>query len=399
MGFLRALLAMMVVFSHRGQIGQAGYVLQGGAVFAVKAFFMVSGFYMSLVIHDRYHKLPVTDFYASRLLRLLPVYWVIGALTFAAEFFLVPSDRMFYSQVSPLWYWAGPNGLNFQGIPAAVWAYVAVTDVTLLGADSWLWLGFSRVDGALSLAPGYGPSATSGNALSPVPQAWSIGCELWFYLIAPFIVRRLWLVLALAAASLLIRAFMETHGFSGEPWNRAFFPSELIYFLLGVLAHHVYLRFPDFRFPERHRQMLVAGALAGAFLIGPLGQLARHSRLIEAFLTFAPYLFLFAVLPCLFGATKDSRIDSAVGELSYPLYMCHLLVYGLLAAVPVDFQAFVGKTWGSALFNAGLVIVLAFAVERSIVLPMDRYRRRFGARVAESPGQALPRRTAPSPVR
>ena len=171
MGFLRVLLAMMVVFSHRGQIGHAGWVLQGGAIFAVKAFFIVSGFYMALVIHDRYYKLPVWDFYASRLLRLLPAYWVIGALTLLAEFLLTPSDKMFYSQVSPLYYWKGPNGLNFHGIPASLWAYIAVSDFTLFGADSWLWLGFSRMNGALSLTPGYGPNATAGNTLSPVPQA------------------------------------------------------------------------------------------------------------------------------------------------------------------------------------------------------------------------------------
>lgn len=37
-------------------------------------FFMISGFYMSMIINERYAKLPVPTFYLSRTLRLYPVY-------------------------------------------------------------------------------------------------------------------------------------------------------------------------------------------------------------------------------------------------------------------------------------------------------------------------------------
>ena len=40
----------------------------------MKSFFIISGFYMALVIDTRYYALPVSDFYTSRLLRLLPLY-------------------------------------------------------------------------------------------------------------------------------------------------------------------------------------------------------------------------------------------------------------------------------------------------------------------------------------
>jgi hypothetical protein len=63
-GLLRAILASLVVGSHLGAFG--------GATFAVKGFFIISGFYMALVISTRYYALPVGDFYASRLLRLVP---------------------------------------------------------------------------------------------------------------------------------------------------------------------------------------------------------------------------------------------------------------------------------------------------------------------------------------
>ena len=94
MGLLRTILALLVVGSHLGAFG--------GATFAVKGFFIISGFYMALVISTRYHKLPVGDFYASRLLRLLPLYWVIGLLTVAAELWLVPHGQQFHKLVSPV---------------------------------------------------------------------------------------------------------------------------------------------------------------------------------------------------------------------------------------------------------------------------------------------------------
>jgi len=93
-GLLRTILALLVVGSHLGAFG--------GATFAVKGFFIISGFYMALVISTRYHKLPVGDFYASRLLRLLPLYWVIGLLTVAAELWLVPHGQQFHKLVSPV---------------------------------------------------------------------------------------------------------------------------------------------------------------------------------------------------------------------------------------------------------------------------------------------------------
>lgn len=376
MGYFRVILALMVVFSHRGSIGIAGWFLQGGAIFAVKAFFMVSGFYMALVIHDRYHSLPVASFYASRALRLLPIYWILALITIVAEYVLARPGEQFYSLVSPLYYWGGPNGLHAAGIPAGLWAYLAISETTLIGADTWLWLGFSSIDGTLSLAPDYGPHATSGNALSPVPQAWSIGCELWFYLIAPFIVRRLRLVLLLAAGSLVCRFLLARYGFSGEPWNRAVFPSELIFFLLGVLAYHVYLRFPRYRFPVGRERLCTLASLAAACAIAPLSILLKQTSAMDVI----PYMATLALLPCLFRATKDNLRDSLVGELSYPLYMVHNLVYGLIAAIPIDLQAYTGKTFGWALFSLIWVVAAAFALDRYVARPIDRLRRKFGAR-------------------
>ena len=50
MGSLRVILALMVVFAHRGDIQCPACLLQGNAIFAVKAFFV--GLWL---LHGPYH--------------------------------------------------------------------------------------------------------------------------------------------------------------------------------------------------------------------------------------------------------------------------------------------------------------------------------------------------------
>jgi peptidoglycan/LPS O-acetylase OafA/YrhL len=241
LGVLRTILALLVVGSHLHAFG--------GAAFAVKSFFIISGFYMALVINTRYWALPVSSFYASRLLRLLPLYWVIGLLTLIAEIVLVPRGQYFDTLGSPLAY---GTGLDLSSLPLPIILYIGLSLTTMLGLDTGHWIGFDRVTGALSFAPDFAPGVTTVVALNPVPQSWTIGLELLFYALAPFIVRRsIWLIGLFCALSLAFRLILIVLGFSGEPWNRTLFPSELIYFLLGVLGYRLYLAIPRLRLPAR----------------------------------------------------------------------------------------------------------------------------------------------------
>jgi len=85
---------------------------------------------------------------------------------------------------SPLAY---GSGLDPTTLPVPILIYIGLAVTTMLGLDTGQWLGFSRVDRQLSFAPDFSSGATSVMALSPVPQGWSIGIELLFYLVAPFV--------------------------------------------------------------------------------------------------------------------------------------------------------------------------------------------------------------------
>jgi peptidoglycan/LPS O-acetylase OafA/YrhL len=368
-GLLRTILALLVVGSHLGAFG--------GATFAVKGFFIISGFYMALVISTRYYALPVGDFYVSRLLRLLPLYWVIGLLTVGAELWLVPHGQQFHKFVSPV---ANVSGLDLGSLPGPLLAYVVLSVSTMFGLDTGQWLGFTRVGGQLSLAPDFAPNSTTVVDLSPVPPGWTIGLELLFYLLAPFIVRRsIWFIASLCAFSLAFRVAMMTAGFFGYPWSRSLFPSELIYFLLGVLAYRLYLIIPDLNFSLRKRACIAATVLVIAVIYWPVDWVIRGSIIWNTL----PYVLIAAGIPFLFELTKDNTLDANIGELSYPIYMCHLFVMGLVQWSPLNNV----PVWPRHILTIILVIIVAFLLDRLLVLPIDRLRLKFGAkpRIDSSP--------------
>jgi peptidoglycan/LPS O-acetylase OafA/YrhL len=369
LGVLRSILALLVVGSHLHAFG--------GAAFAVKSFFIISGFYMALVIDTRYWALPVSSFYASRLLRLLPLYWVIGLLTIVAEIVLVPRGQYFDKLASPLAYGAG---LDLASLPISIILYIGVTLATMLGLDTGLWIGFDRVTGASSYAPDFAPGVTSVLALNPVPQGWTIGLELLFYALAPFIVRRsIWLIVSLCVFSLAFRFGLIALGFSGEPWNRALFPSELIYFLLGVLGYRFYVVIPRLKLPPRMQVTFALVVLALAIVYWPVEHFIRGSLFWHVWNT-APYLLIASGVPFLFKLTKDNALDANIGELSYPIYLCHVLVLGLITWSPLGHAPFVSSGWPRYIFSIALVIAVAFLLDRLIVLPIDKLRVRFGAK-------------------
>jgi peptidoglycan/LPS O-acetylase OafA/YrhL len=250
----------------------------------------------------------------------------------------------------------------------------------MLGLDTGLWIGFDRVNGAVSFAPDFAPGVTSVVALNPVPQGWTIGLELLFYAMAPFVVRRsIWLIGSLCVLSLAFRLTLIALGFSGEPWNRALFPSELIYFLLGVLGYRLYVVIPRLRLSARTQTLFALAVPVLAIVFWPVEHFIRGSLVWQVWNT-APYLLIAAGIPFLFKLTKDNALDANIGELSYPIYMCHVLVLGLISWSPLNRAPFIGSGWPRYIFTIALVIAAAFILDRVIVLPIDKLRVRFGAK-------------------
>jgi peptidoglycan/LPS O-acetylase OafA/YrhL len=326
MGLIRTLLAIAVVLNHIPPYD--GIHLIHGPL-AVEAFFVISGFYMALVLSERYDG-QVGRFYWARALRIFPMYWAVLALA---------------------WYLNGPPlGKYFAQLDFIDSAKVVGASLLLYGHELFQ---FTQIyDGKLAWDLSRAGAVQTGH-LMLIPPAWSLGIELTFYALVPFLVRLRsgWLV-GICVASLALRqsqAYLSLWG----PWTSFGTPFVLCFFILGMLSYRLGKKTGSI--PRSASLTLLAATLLELFLGPFLGRWA-------GWLLFGTMI---VALPHIFEVTKRSKIDDAIGQLSYPIYLCHLLVIQFAAgSSPVN--AILGSAVGAA------VLVLLFS-------PIERLRSRRGA--------------------
>jgi len=330
MGYIRFLLAAAVLVSHAG-----GGLPAMSAEGAVEAFFVISGFYMALTFEAHYDA-PGGQlrFYLSRFTRLYPLYFcgllvMLAVQALAATYHLAINTTHSFNYFQHL-----QDGLQH----AAVWS--------LLGQD----LLSINPDRALSL---------------PFRQAWSISAELVFYLSVPALLRlgnrSLWLIAALLFA--LKYALLRQVGF-----DIAYFPffSQMGYFVLGILTFRV-----------RHRLtfgMATTRWLGLAFAAAAVSRLdlSFESVLVPVFplAHVAMIALLCFAMPGVMQHTRG-RADELAGNISYGIYLTHLVVIDLLRAAP----------WHPhrTLFAATAILVAAavsMAFEFGVQSHIDGWRKR-----------------------
>jgi peptidoglycan/LPS O-acetylase OafA/YrhL len=292
MGTLRFLLALSVAYGHL-----AVPLHFPTSDIAVQSFFVVSGFYMALVLNEKYGPDVYWLFISNRLLRLWPAYIVVLALSLLA--------------VSN---WKLIGALDWRAI-----VFFAASQLLIVGQDLYLFL---FIDGdKLAFTAHIAEVSKPLYSFAPIPQAWSLSPEILFYLLAPFIVRRgPKQIAAIIAASLAIRMGLQwAFGFSGNPWSFRFFPSELALFLTGSLGYYVYASKDEV---QREQAKLLLVAVAAALVVClAINRWDGIERLASLALLFTITLGV----PRLFALTRNFEIDKYVGELSYPLYICHYL--------------------------------------------------------------------------
>jgi len=350
MGFLRTLLALSVVLDHLG----GGYAdqLVGGRL-AVQLFYVISGFLISYVLTatDNYQG-ATGKFYANRFLRLFPIYLAVAALTLTAH---IVSGGSFFRL--------------YESLPFSAEVFLFLSNLFIFGQD---WLMFFGIrDSALAFTGSFANSDVPLYKGLLVPQAWTLGVEMSFYLVAPFILRSPRRLLILLAASLALRAVLIATGVGrSDPWTYRFFPTELALFLIGSLSHQVVLpRMKAWtqrvkRLPELGTGILFIYVLAH-FSIG-IHPTVRDGLAVLLFAALLPLAFLFQ---------SRHRLDKAIGELSYPLYICHMLVIMAFSWLMHDVQEHQPMLF-AAMAITGCIGVSA-VLNYLIADPVERLRSRL----------------------
>jgi len=337
-GLLRFFLSYLVVLSHlTGSI----YAMHFG-YYAVRAFFVVSGFLMTAALQEVY-RFDGVRFWTSRLLRLLPLYYLICLFTLAVVVQLPIEAEHYHLR------WRLDGSLSHWGVEG-------IMNLMVL------------------------PLQYAAPEFRLVPPYWSIAIELEMYLVLYLIAaRNIHCALGLLAAGV---AFHVIDGLFGLPWHTRYFTAAgammpyaygaLIYFLGQQGLLRVTPRAAALAFLLWLANMALAGWLLPEFYVYGTGYYLNDLVFVAVVAGLAQRPFSGAMARC----------DRALGEIAYPVFLSQWLV-GFLVAL-----AFFPGTWrGWTLtlvatpFIVAAGVVLA-RVNRRLIEPL---RLRLRATPRETP--------------
>lgn len=344
-GLIRLLLAESVVMAHSYDF--FGYRLLD-SIKAVEMFFIISGFYMAMILSGKYDDYWL--FIKNRVLRLYPIYFSVLILTVIVSIF---SFFIFGS-----WFKLSVFIDQFRSFHLGGYLFLIFANLTMLFQDVTVFTGLAKV-GNLFFASGVSTAAMPAQNLLLVPPAWTLGLEWIFYLLAPFIVKKTRLVIILFFSSLLLKIVLLSIGLSNDPWSYRFFPAELYLFCGGILAYDIFKKYQTVI-------NLKAAKIITLIFIGYL--LVFNFLPIPATILYAAFI---GFLPFIFFYSKNFKLDRKIGELSYPVYLTHILVISCLEKTNFFLKLSVGSKF---VLISAIVISFSAILIKYIQNPIDKIR-------------------------
>lgn len=353
MGSIRTLYALAVVFAHSWPYGMVSV----GGKNAVQLFYIISGFLISYVLLESNSYGDLRSFYINRYLRLYPTYCFVAVITFI--FYLTIKNPVFFGI-----YKTAPNLAD---------ALLIITNLTLFGQDLVMFSGV--VHNEFAFVSDYNATDVVLYKGLLVPQAWSLGIELMFYLIAPFLLPRRKLIFLMLGIAFAIRAYLVLVGLHyKDPWTYRFFPAEISFFLLGALSHQLLLPLYKTYFKRRLNVLVICATcflifLSCAFPYIPVKSMYKSAVFFSVFIFFLPFAFIFQ---------GKYRVDNWVGNLSYPIYIGHMLIFWIISYISEIY----GYTNKVVISLSCVVISIVFAIflNKYIGSPFERLRNNIRRR-------------------
>jgi peptidoglycan/LPS O-acetylase OafA/YrhL len=312
MGLFRLLLALSVVIIHANPI--FGHQFLASNV-AVDSFFIISGFYMAFILNEKYigKNGSYRLFLTTRLLRIYPLYLVIILLLFGLslyEFTFIPQSenairimQQVASESTAPWY----TGLM-----------MVLRNLTLVLTTDYFQPNY-HTPGYLLLLP-----------------AWTLQMEVLFYLIAPFVTRLPMPIIALFAVIFGWLTFLVPFpGLWSYPSITSTFLNKVVFFLMGILGYGLYRHLKHAAMAKNHAKKIVVLFFAITVVFGLYStdaNLTSHSDRLFFFY----FLLVMLAIPFLFFSTIKNKRDRLFAELSYPVYLSHLVIFKVITHSPVN---------------------------------------------------------------
>lgn len=366
MGSLRLFLAILVVLAHARNLAPFPFFpgLPVPWYDAIWVFYCFSGFYMALILNLKYTKGYTLYFYANRWLRIWPMY--LGALLFLG--ILVLKTGVVCSMTCIDVHFLG-RMLTF--LPEGWRAAIIGSNLFLFGLDAQWALDFplplageSQEFVRLAL---YDKFNTNGPYFSLISPAWTIGVELLFYAMAPFIVRSLKKTII---ATVFFAAIHLWLGLGSLYFSFFFAPSVLAFFFIGALTWHIAHRLPNF-VTNRRWQIATFLWCYAWWLLADFNSGNDPAAPLNLY-SYATVIGILPLFPVLLHLTSRSRIDRFFADYSYPLFILHgpIFIYALWAK-PVP------EGWPLTLFILSTSLVAGLIGYWLIERPVSHWRRKW----------------------
>lgn len=329
-GLLRYFLALLVVQTHLWQI------THWSGFYAVFAFYLLSGYLMTMVINERYDRgaAGFLKYLANRALRIYPPYLAVVVMAIAVASY-------------------------FPDIALSVHRNFS------LPVTREAWLKNIFIVGA------YHPVVST-----LVIPAWSLHVELAFYLAMGILLsRRWWIAVPWFLASLLYTLYLVIqYPSANQFWFYRYFPLEAasLPFSAGACLYFARNIFKEWRVLIPIAAALFAANIVFAGFIWAGRDLYIHGFYLSLFLG----LVLISLLSGLDRSRLPAhivRIDGFLGDISYPIFLCHVPC----AALVIVWYFHGIRPWNDELFWVSLpfihliAIILHLAVEK----PVQRIRQ------------------------
>jgi peptidoglycan/LPS O-acetylase OafA/YrhL len=350
-------LAISVVLSHGGSL--FGINLLGGQT-AVQIFYIFSGFYMTLILNEKYvgKNASFKLFITNRLLRLIPIYWVVLILTLLFSIFIIiVSQGQNFNKFS----------IYLESQPSFVaTTYLLFSQVFIIGLDLATFLGFNNANGSLFFTSNFHLSKPEVPNFLFIPQAWTLAVEIYFYFLAPFILRKSTkFIFILMSLSLILRLYLYNYyNFRLDPWSYRFFPTELFFFLLGFVSYKFLIRFSQIRVSK----FLCKSIVIFCFIFVFVYQYIPDYKLVylpfslrELFI----YCYITFSIPFLFLYFNKNHLDFKIGELSFPVYIVHMSVIPFIKLF---------NTPHTSLYIVILTVLSAYLLNKFVGYPIEKFR-------------------------
>lgn len=268
-GTLRFLLAALVALSHFG-VSLPNF---NQGVTAVVIFYMLAGMVSYKLITNQFSNQPLS-YYKNRFMRIYPLYFL--TLLFAFFIYLIGAKSAFISSTPNI----ADYLANLTIIPLAYYMYTGQDSFTL------------------------------------IPPAWSLGVELQFYLLAPFIItnkKKLYIFLSISLSIYILATFGTINT---DIYGYRHIAGVLSIFLLGVLLQKAL---------QDDREAKIIIALIHLTAVISLALLYMYD--LKAPYNYETLSGIIIALPLLLFIKKtpfvSSRIDKYLGSLSYALFLIH----------------------------------------------------------------------------